>query len=452
MKFILGMVLVFCLACQPSSWVQEVQEKLYGPSSWSTQKLQDKNTMPLQVDKSEEKPFENFEQVALQEVDEKSLLTRIKELSLISSKTYDAAGNLKVHQALANTLKPLGFVLEQFNLGTEYPATTLTFQGKGKLNVLLIGHSDTVLKASEIPYREDQGKIYGSGVVDMKGTLAAIVESFLALHRAQLLGNLGKVKLVISSDEEKAGQSVSKILHQELSSGEYQYFLEIEGGYEFGRIVAARKGMLVFDLEISGESAHSGNNPLKGLSVEPTVSALTQKVLRLQNLAKGTTVNLVRVPIQETVARNKIPNKAVLWVESRSFDQGELDRVRKAITAMVDDKSHRICNRHLKKCTEIQITRQGYVAPLFATGKNKKLAARFQSWSQSLNLPVKPVSSGGISDLNHGGNFPKVAAVGGLGLMGGDQHTEKEYVLKKYALQRTQMLTLALLRLSQTKR
>jgi len=451
MKFFMLVIISlssFYMGCGSVSELKNTEDHLYGPSGFSKKELEDKNTMPLNLNAADEKQISTEEKSILNQIDSKNLIQRIKDLALTSSKTYNGKGNLLVHNKIFNELSPLGFTIKQYHLETDHPGTTITYQGKGKTNILIIGHSDTVLTASEVPLKEDTNKIYGSGVIDMKGTLAAIVESFKTLHATKTLDRLGKIQLVISSDEEKAGKSISDILQKELQSGHYDYFLEIEGGYEFGRIVAARKGILAIDIDIHGQSAHSGNNPLKGLSVEGTASALTHKILQLQDLPQGTTVNVVRKPLKETVARNKIPNKATLWIESRSFENSKLKATQSLIESLVKDKNVITCNPHINLCTKIEITNNEMIAPLFATQLNKDLAARFKAWSKLLKLPVKTVSSGGISDLNHAGHFPQIASVGGLGLLGGGQHTKDEYVLKDYILKRTQMLTLALLRLS----
>lgn len=47
--------------------------------------------------------------------------------------------------------------------------------GQGSKHILLVGHMDTV--AGEIPVRVEDGKLYGRGAVDAKGSLAAFIEA-----------------------------------------------------------------------------------------------------------------------------------------------------------------------------------------------------------------------------------------------------------------------------------
>ena len=80
-------------------------------------------------------------------------------------------------------------------------------EGREKEPVLLIGHMDTVFPKgtlAEVPFRVEDGKVYGPGVLDMKGGLVCALYALRALMEAGYEER--PVRIAFTGDEEGGHQ------------------------------------------------------------------------------------------------------------------------------------------------------------------------------------------------------------------------------------------------------
>jgi succinyl-diaminopimelate desuccinylase len=136
-------------------------------------------------------------------------LTRSRVLELTSelvarpSITPDDAG---CQRLITERLLPLGFDVEWFLCGDV--SNVLITRGRGSPSLWFLGHTDVVPTGPEemwtfLPFHPDEknGELYGRGVADMKGAVAAMVvalETFALQHPA----HKGQLGLLLTSDEE----------------------------------------------------------------------------------------------------------------------------------------------------------------------------------------------------------------------------------------------------------
>jgi succinyl-diaminopimelate desuccinylase len=107
---------------------------------------------------------------------------------------------------IAERLLPLGFAVEWFLCGDV--SNVLFTRGRGSPSLWFLGHTDVVPTGPEelwtfLPFHPDQkdGELYGRGVADMKGAVAAMVvalETFALQHP----DHDGQIGLLLTSDEE----------------------------------------------------------------------------------------------------------------------------------------------------------------------------------------------------------------------------------------------------------
>ncbi|HZC18773.1 MAG TPA: M20/M25/M40 family metallo-hydrolase, partial [Rubrobacteraceae bacterium] len=131
--------------------------------------------------------------------------------------------------------------------------------GSGEPKILLHGHADVV------PGEEDQfeayersGELYGRGVYDMKGALAAMMYAVEDLH---VVGCEATVELLIVPDEEReyGGPSGAEILIENGHTGDFL----ITGEPTDFHIGVQAKGVLDLRVTLRGRSAH-GSRPWLG--------------------------------------------------------------------------------------------------------------------------------------------------------------------------------------------
>ena len=138
------------------------------------------------------------------------VLDLTRELTARPSITPDDAG---CQQLICERLLPLGFTAEWFLCGEV--SNLLVTRGFGSPSLWFLGHTDVVPTGPEdlwtfLPFHPDEkdGELYGRGVADMKGAVAAMVvalETFAAQHPE----HPGEIGLLLTSDEE--GEAVDGI-------------------------------------------------------------------------------------------------------------------------------------------------------------------------------------------------------------------------------------------------
>ena len=133
-------------------------------------------------------------------------------------------------------------------------------------SILLVGHIDVVDHGSRRHYRARvrDGRIYGPGAGDMKGSLAIMVLLFgelLSRHPAMPLG------LAITADEERGSQHGTRYL---LDQGLSCDLAILPDGGSIDTVVVAEKGLLHVEVVWRGASTHgaypwTGNNPVDSM-------------------------------------------------------------------------------------------------------------------------------------------------------------------------------------------
>lgn len=183
-----------------------------------------------------------------------------------------------------------------------------------KFDVILNGHVDVVPAKPELfePIVKN-GRLYGRGALDMKGTTLALTDVFCSVVR-EVPYNLG---LQIVSDEENGGYDGTR-LH--INNGVRADFLVIgEYANERNTIYNAARGLCWAEILFLGKTAHGGHL-WKG----------SNAVVKAGNFA-GAVLKLYPTPEQETwtttasianlttpnLTYNKVPDTAVLKIDFR---------------------------------------------------------------------------------------------------------------------------------------
>ena len=290
--------------------------------------------------------------------------------------------------------------------------------------ILLLGHLDTVWPLATLksmPWREEKGRIYGPGVLDMK---SGVVMALTALRALKELGLSRPVILLLNPDEE-VGSPVSRPITERLAQGcEAVLVLEPAQGLA---CKTARKGVGDYRLEVTGVAAHSGVDFERGHSAVLELTRLLQKVAAFTDLSIGRTVN--PGVIGGGTRSNVIAAHA--WAEvdvriARASDGPKLDRLFRGLKC--EDP----------KCS-LKITGGLNRPPMERKPGTVRLYKQARKLAAELGFDLAEASTGGGSD----GNF--TAALGiptldGLGAVGEGAHAAHESVLIEHLIPRTALL------------
>jgi glutamate carboxypeptidase len=272
--------------------------------------------------------------------------------------------------------------------------------------ILLLGHHDTVFPlgtAAARPVRLEGDRALGPGVADMKGGVLVGLAALERLAESELA-----VELHCVPDEE--GRNVAPFTLTTMHGADAALCLEC--GRESGAIVTSRKAGCWVTITAHGVPAHAGTSPDAGRSA---LRALARELLRIEGELHHARPGMTAVATQlhSGEVKNTVPPEAWGVIDVRASDDLDLDyalgRIRAVgrhdgvVFAFSDDRGFPPMRR----------------APELANAVLAALAA--------VGQPALEEAAGGVSDGSWTSHIG-VPTVDGLGPIGADDHTEREWI------------------------
>jgi glutamate carboxypeptidase len=295
--------------------------------------------------------------------------------------------------------------------------------GSGPARVLVLAHHDTVWPLGSLathPFSVSDGVLRGPGCFDMK---AGLVQ---ALHAIAALPSRDGLVLLVTGDEELGSPSSRELIESEAAG--CSAALVLEASADGGALKTARKGASLYDLHISGRSAHAGLEPEAGVNAATELAHEVLAIAQFADPAAGTTVT--PTVLAAGTSRNTVPASARIAVDVRVTSIAEQERV---------DALFRGMTAHLPGA-RLEVV-GGPNRPPLEESASAALFERAVSVAARLGIPAPGSASvGGASD----GNFTAgigVPTLDGLGAVGGGAHADDEHVLVAHLRPRTALLT-----------
>ena len=371
-----------------------------------------------------------------------SAIALIKKAVNINSGTMNFEGVRAVGSLFQKELDKLGFKTELTN-GEAYGRAghlIATRKGNKGPKFLMIGHLDTVFEL-ESPLQEytmqNDSIIKGPGVADMKGGDVIIILAMQALKDAGLLDDMS-IEIIMTGDEEKSGAPIALSKKDLIDAAKRA---DIALGFENGdnnpkTIVVARRGSSSWQLNVTGEPAHSSQIFTEGIgagAIYETSRILNEFYVQLAKekdltfnpgfIIGGTTLKpdadgtgghafgKTNVVSQETIVRGDL----------RAVSLEQLTKAKATMKRIVSEN-------YPKTKAEIVFSAGGY-PPLSLTEGNTKLLGYFNTVSEDLGFgsvtAVNPRNAG-AADISFTSEYVDMA-IDGLGLTGGGgDHTINE--------------------------
>ncbi len=293
--------------------------------------------------------------------------------------------------------------------------------GTGTARVLLLGHLDTVVAhANHCPLSRNDGRLHGSGAIDMKGgdVLALGVLRALA-GRPELYA---EAALLIVCDEE---WRTAPFAHADAFAG-WDACLCFEAGETTDAgddaVVVRRKGAGTLHVRAHGRASHSGSAPDAGRNALLALASVAQAVATHNHPAGEHRLTAVPTILRSGEAFNVVPGDGELFCDLRSDDRAAFDAVLAAVPA-----------EHEGVRLDAGLLR---VWP----GMDARVptAPVLERAATALGRPVRGHARGGASDASH---FAPVipVTIDGLGPRGGAAHNPGEFVLARSLHERAQV-------------
>lgn len=274
----------------------------------------------------------------------------------------------------------------------------LAVKGQGNPVLLLNAHMDTVSPTdswTRDPFNpvEEDGKIYGLGANDDKGSLAALLYTFINIDETKLKGTL---IFSATCEEETGGDGLAKIAEvcpkpTAVLVGEPTNF----------KVCSSQKGQVRIILKARGVASHAAR-PIKGNNA---VVKAANDVVKIDNLKFDTADELLGFPTVESTVinggtkQNVIPDYCEVVLDGRTTNIYNNERVIEMIEEICESevfvKSKRIKPRStlsdhplVKACLQVS----GNDAP-----------EPFGGISELFNVPDMPgvVMGPGLSKMSH---------------------------------------------------
>lgn len=283
---------------------------------------------------------------------------------------------------------------------------------EGEPPVLLLGHYDTVWPAGTLdtmPFAVRGDAASGPGIFDMK---CGLVQGFWGVKALREAGVGRRVTLLCNSDEELGSPHSRRLVEEAALESRATLVLEPSVG---GALKTSRKGQSRYVVRVTGQAAHTGLDPEKGVSA---VEELARMILELHghnDPRSGTTVNVG--VIRGGSRHNVVAAGAEAEVDVRFVVSEEERRMGALVRGL----------RPSLTGAGVEIE-GGEVWP--AMQRDEKIAGLFETARRvgaELGMEIEEAAAGGSSD------GCTCAALGvpvldGLGAVGAGAHAEDEHV------------------------
>ena len=305
------------------------------------------------------------------------------------------------------------------------------FHGTGKGKILIIAHIDTVFgpgTAAGRPFSTDGERGFGPGVGDEKGGVVNAITALKILHDLGFK-NYATITLLLDDSEERGSPGSRKLITS--LARQHQVEFNMEPGDPPDALTVWRKGSTGIHIVVKGRAAHAGMAPQNGRNAAlELVHQLTRLEDAFPHSGDGTTVNLTVLRAGER--DNIIPDLAEATLNVRYRNRGELDAVLAKVEAVAAMPS--------VPDTSVTVTHSSAFPPLTENAAIDALAARARPIYAEIGKTVEASGNGGASEsalaMDEG-----TPALDGLGFVGGDFHTDHEWIALTSAVPRIYLLT-----------
>lgn len=347
----------------------------------------------------------------------------------INSGSTNLQGLSRMADALQESLSPIPGTLERIALppvstmdgGTHQSgdALRLRFRPDAPVRVLFSGHMDTVFDAAhsfQSLQTGTDGIWRGPGVADMKGGLYIMIESVRRFLETDSLNTVGG-EILINADEELGSMGSQHLLRE---AAQWNHLgLVFESCLPGGELVRCRKGTGTFKVVAHGKAAHTGRDFEKGRNAVAALSSLLVECHALNGKVPEAIINVGNFLAPGPV--NVVPDKAEAWLnirigrpESVQEIKDHLDRLIQQTEASMEGITIEIAGDFLRE-------------PKTETPANAALHDLWNQAEEKLGFPpAGKRDTGGSSDGNVIG-AAGLPHLDGIGIMGGDIHSDKEF-------------------------
>lgn len=342
---------------------------------------------------------------------------------------------------LADTIETLDLppreIIDQHGEIVKQPlsqALRITKRPKATDRVLLVIHYDTVFSVNH-PFQHvtplDDDKLQGPGVADAKGGLLVMLTALQAFEQTDTANSVGW-QVILNPDEEIGSPGSDMLLREAAMTA--RAGMVFEPTLPDGTFVAGRKGSGNFTIVVRGKAAHAGRHFDEGRNAVAAGAEAAAALHQLNGSRAGMTINIAR--ITGGGPNNIVPHLAMVHLNARVLNEEDQH--------FVEDALHDIVRR-LDDCEGLSVFLHGSFSapPKAITPAIAAIQQMIEACSQSLGIETTWANTGGVCDGNRlaAAGLPNIDT---LGVVGGNLHSDTEYVEVASLTQRAKLSLLLL--------
>ncbi|MBY0297936.1 MAG: M20/M25/M40 family metallo-hydrolase [Methylobacterium sp.] len=349
-------------------------------------------------------------------LDADAMLASLRPWIECESPTHDAAAVNRMMALAARDLAVAGASVEiipgRMGLG-DCVRARFPHPRRDEPGLLVLGHMDTVHPVGTLqalPWRREESRVYGPGILDMKGGNLLAFEAIRALGRAGIATPL-PVTVLFTSDEEIGSPATRDLIEAE--AARHRYILVPEPGHEDNGVVTGRYAIARFNLEAVGRPSHAGARLGDGRSA---IRTMARQILAIEAMSgEDCTFSVGIVEGGQWV--NCVPTRCRGEALSMAKRQDDLDRGVARMLALSGSQDD----------VAFTVTR-GVTRPVWEPDAGTlTLYEAARGLAERLGLPLPHRSAGGGSDGNFTGALG-LPTLDGLGAIGRGYHTLEEHI------------------------
>jgi len=392
-------------------------------------------------------------------------LASLQEMVGINSFTTNPEGVNSLGARTAELFARLGFRAEFIQSTNPLYGRHLVLTSQGERTngrpipkIGLVSHLDTVFPLDEelrndFHWREQGDRIYGPGVVDIKGgtiMIYMILSALQAVHPRAF--NSTTWVVLLDASEETGSLDFGRLCVDRLDDNGLGCLIFEPGSWAGGRphLVVSRKGMAIYRIEVEGKAAHAGSAHDQGANAVVQMADVIDRVSKLTDYERDLTFNVGTVAGGTVI--NRVPHFASASVEMRAFDDSVFNEGVASILALNDLSTVRSSDGAFTCRVKTDVINT--VAPWPRNAQTDHLFQVWQETAERLGFEAVAEKRAGLSDGNY--FWRELPTIDGLGPAGGNAHCsehaadgskEQEYVKVSSFLPKALLNSMAILHL-----
>ena len=405
------------------------------------------------------KPLDSSEQKILNIVNRlyhhpDSGINLLKKLVEINSFSGNREGIIQCGEIIRLLMEDMGFKTSVYegakqntnkNSPNRGPHYYFERPGPGK-KLLIMGHLDTVFHPNSgfSDFTVQGDRAFGPGVADMKGGLVVILITLRSLFESGLLDQL-HLSVLFNGDEETGSQNSRHLIESIASKCDLGMEFEPGRTEPWGALIVARKGLGQIKITVHGRQAHAGNRPFDGLSAVHELSLKIVKIMELNAIEKGNTINVGIMTTAPGATRNTIADFAHAEIDLRYWDPEAGPEMEQKIKQIAMTPA--IKNPWTEETVKIDYWSSLHRPAMAQSPVLQRWASKIIAYGELLKIPVGLTTVGGGSDANIASSMD-LLTLAGFGPIGSKFHTPEEWVDLPSIIDRSQLFALTLNRMN----